>query len=97
MSEPFRPIVRQQLELMDGDVIVSIYHVNVAYIYYGPVSAVPYPVNNYYRVIKIEPDGQLKDGTMRFHMSCEKIDMIKQEVIEEVEVHEDTVQIITFI
>jgi len=77
--------VGQQLELIPDEVIVSIYHINVAYLYYGTVKDAPYPVKNYYKVLLIDPDGQLKDGTHRFSIVCDKIDTTKQieEVIED--------------
>ena len=92
--EPFRPTVGQQLELIDDDVIVSIYHINVAIIYYGPVKDVPYPAKNYYKVMLIDPDGKLNDGTMRFSIVCDKIELSKQieEVIEdEVNIHSNKI------
>jgi len=86
--------VGQQLELIPDEVIVSIYHINVAYLYYGTVKDAPYPVKNYYKVLLIDPDGQLKDGTHRFSIMCEKIETKKriEEVIEdEIDIQANTI------
>lgn len=96
-KDEWRPTVGQQLALISDETIVSIYHVNVAYIYYGPVKDAPYPVKSYYEVLLIDPDGSQADGENRMHIMCEKIDT-KKKVVEEVKVHEeDLVQITTFI
>lgn len=55
-SIEYKPTVGQQLALIPDDATVSIYHVNIKYMYYGPVKDVPDYINNLYRVYMIDKD-----------------------------------------